>query len=227
MKLKGYGEDFLTLCALLKKDWRITISKQINDKIQKINNIKAPIEKPEVTLQHDKCKYYYRPSFGRGNNIGEFDFIILSPGYIFLGESKTDDSKEVKKKERHIELSKIQKERHNILYRIIYYYCIENKNENVSSKYFKEVKYKIPKKETILFKTIKIFIDDIRDNYSKSFGPLQEIKHLLLLFKKSTIKYTSCRPFLLAELKYSDEDLKGNSFVCLQKGRDKRKFRWQ
>ena len=64
----GYGEDSLTLWAL--------------------KNRLADILDDDDDTSLEECKIFYRPSFGRRNGIGEFDFIIVSNIKIYLGESK-------------------------------------------------------------------------------------------------------------------------------------------
>ncbi len=82
MKVLGYGEDTLTLWAL-------------RDRIKKI------LDKLGDNSDVSRCKVIYRPSFGRRGGaaspqFGEFDFILLSDTTIYLGESKWDQSSEVR-----------------------------------------------------------------------------------------------------------------------------------
>lgn len=66
-----YGEDGLTLWALKKELGKI---------LEKLED--------EYKDTPDKCKVFYRPSFGRNTGIGEFDFIIVTKSKVYLGESK-------------------------------------------------------------------------------------------------------------------------------------------
>jgi hypothetical protein len=91
--LRGYGEDALTFWALKNE------KKKILKKWGKINAI------------------YYRPSFGRGRNIGEFDFIILTSSRLILGESKWDESGEIGKNGK-VKLRAPQIGRHGIVMKI-------------------------------------------------------------------------------------------------------------
>ena len=81
MEILAYGEDALTLWALQNK---------LPDFLRHFG---------DVSLKDD-CKVLFRPSFGRRGGdesaqFGEFDFILLSPACIYLGESKWDRSSEV------------------------------------------------------------------------------------------------------------------------------------
>ena len=78
MELYGYGEDSLTLWALLNKSQEI-------------------LKKCEDDSKISDCSIFYRPSFGRKGGddraeFGEFDFIIATAQNIFLGESKCSNN---------------------------------------------------------------------------------------------------------------------------------------
>ena len=98
IEIIGYGEDALTLWA---------IKNRLNVILDKLD------DHSDVT----KCKVFFRPSFGRSggansSQFGEFDFIILSEKYLYLGESKWDRSSE--NKEGILVLRDEQKLRHEI-----------------------------------------------------------------------------------------------------------------
>lgn len=98
IEIIGYGEDALTLWA---------IKNRLNDILAKLD------DHSDIT----KCKVFFRPSFGRSggansSQFGEFDFIILSEEYLYLGESKWDRSSE--NKDGILELRDEQKLRHEI-----------------------------------------------------------------------------------------------------------------
>lgn len=81
MEILGYGEDALTLWALKNRLGQIL--RQLGD-----------------DSEPSSCRALFRPSFGRrgGENssqFGEFDFILLSPKRLYLGESKWDRSSEM------------------------------------------------------------------------------------------------------------------------------------
>jgi hypothetical protein len=82
MEIIGYGEDALTLWAMLNKiDF---ILKALRD-----------------TTDPSECKIFFRPSFGRKGGpdsaeFGEFDFILVNPNRVYLGESKWENSSEYK-----------------------------------------------------------------------------------------------------------------------------------
>ena len=82
MKILGYGEDSLTFWALKYR---------LKDILKKLND-KTP---------SSKCTIFYRPSFGRGNYIcfGEFDAILATEKFIYLIESKWEESSGVNSKE--------------------------------------------------------------------------------------------------------------------------------
>jgi len=78
LKILGYGEDFLTFWAIIKKLGEIF--DQLKDQTD-----------PE------ECTVFYRPSFGRRGGIGraefgEFDTMIVTPDTAYLVESKWDGS---------------------------------------------------------------------------------------------------------------------------------------
>lgn len=79
-RVLGYGEDALTLWAILHK-------------LDAILHYLGDLSVPSI------CQVFYRSSFGRsgGENssqFGEFDFIILAQACLYLGESKWDRSSE-------------------------------------------------------------------------------------------------------------------------------------
>jgi hypothetical protein len=80
LEIIGYGEDGLTLWAI---QWKLGhILNQLKD---------------QSDLQ--ECQVFYRPSFGRhggpgSSQFGEFDFLLLSSGHLYLGESKWNQSSE-------------------------------------------------------------------------------------------------------------------------------------
>lgn len=95
MKILGYGEDALTLWALKNK----------------MPDILACVRD---TSSAEECLVLFRPSFGRSggptsSQFGEFDFILATPRGVHLGETKWQNSPEVK--EPIIELKKEQIER--------------------------------------------------------------------------------------------------------------------
>lgn len=98
MRLLGYGEDFLTL-------WAIN------------NRLKTILEEIEDISDPEKCTIFFRPSFGRSggelsSQFGGFDFIIITTKGAYLGESKWDNSSELK--ESSINLRDEQLLRHKL-----------------------------------------------------------------------------------------------------------------
>jgi hypothetical protein len=80
MEILAYGEDALTLWALK-------------------NKLEYILQELGDSPNSSKRLAFFRPSFGRrgGKNssqFGEFDFILLTANYIYLGESKWDNSSE-------------------------------------------------------------------------------------------------------------------------------------
>jgi hypothetical protein len=91
----GYGEDALTYWALTTK---------LQDILDKLDKTKA-----------DDCLVFYRPSFGRGMNIGEFDAILATPKTVYLIESKWQGPKKPKTPPKKIVLGESQPNRHSTL----------------------------------------------------------------------------------------------------------------
>jgi hypothetical protein len=82
MDILAYGEDALTLWAIKEK----------------LSDILEQLGQPKDYSPLEKCKVFFRPSYGRKGGdkspeFGEFDFIILYKDCLYLGESKWDDSK--------------------------------------------------------------------------------------------------------------------------------------
>ena len=102
MKVYAYGEDALTLWAIKSK---------LPEILKQLNGGKDEAE--EVVTD---CKIFFRPSFGRGKNYGEFDFIILANDKLYLGESKWDRSliKFEDKSKKKLKLDAPQNMRHKI-----------------------------------------------------------------------------------------------------------------
>ena len=80
MEILAYGEDALTLWALK-------------------SNLGYILQELDDSSNHLQCLAFFRPSFGRrgGKNssqFAEFDFILLTANYIYLGESKWNNSSE-------------------------------------------------------------------------------------------------------------------------------------
>lgn len=99
-RIWGYGEDALTLWGLNNHLEKIVVGAGSN-----------------LDPKHP-CEVFYRPSFGRRggskrSEFGEFDFIILAPKTIILGESKWEGSNE--RKGDMIKLRKEQTLRHKIM----------------------------------------------------------------------------------------------------------------
>jgi hypothetical protein len=90
----GYGEDSLTYHVL---------TTQLR---QFLDNVHAP------NVLFDDVIFFYRPSFGRGKNIGEFDAIIGTKTHIYLIESKWHESGEVRRRAEEVILDANQVKRH-------------------------------------------------------------------------------------------------------------------
>jgi hypothetical protein len=80
MEMIGYGEDALTL-------W--TFRHRLDAVLSQLGNGSSEAE----------CTLFFRPSFGRKGGadsaqFGEFDFILLTPICLYLGEAKWDRSPE-------------------------------------------------------------------------------------------------------------------------------------
>jgi|GEM_PF-3352140 len=94
----GYGEDALTY-------WAVT---------QKLQDVLNKLGEPQAK----DCLVFYRPSFGRGMNIGEFDAILATPNCVYLIESKWQGPEEPKTLPKKIVLGKSQPNRHSTLKKI-------------------------------------------------------------------------------------------------------------
>lgn len=90
----GYGEDSLTYHVL---------TTQLR---QFLDNVHAP------NVLFDDVIFFYRPSFGRKTNIGEFDAIIGTQTHIYLIESKWHESNEVRRRAEEVILDVPQVRRH-------------------------------------------------------------------------------------------------------------------
>ncbi|HNT06595.1 MAG TPA: hypothetical protein PKJ21_10515 [Anaerolineae bacterium] len=97
VRILGYGEDALTFWAL---------SRRLDHLLTNLGDSTPPSD----------CLAFFRPSFGRRGGagsaqFGEFDWILLTRAYLYLGESKWDKSSE-KLVDRELLLRDEQLERH-------------------------------------------------------------------------------------------------------------------
>lgn len=96
----GYGEDGLTHWGLCTRLGTVLLGLAA-----KYSDNSTP----------DECLVIYRPSLGRGKNVGEFDAILATKACAYLIESKWHRSSEFKKRKQHIVLSDSQIRRHKVM----------------------------------------------------------------------------------------------------------------
>lgn len=196
MEMIAYGEDALTLWALKEKLHEILTRPNIND-----------------NSRLSDCQIIYRPSFGRrgGNKssqFGEFDFILLSSNRIYLGESKWDNSQEIRNGELHLRDEQIL--RHSVMGCYIESFLTHRTNEwDELIEYIKEefskkgIQKPIAPKNSLLRENLQTILSQI----SKKYEGKPEVANLLLYFFR---KDRSDKPskvdegFLLAPIDYSD-----------------------
>ena len=199
-KIIGYGEDALTYWALTKK-------------------LKYVLNELSDNSMPKNCVLYYRPSFGRGGGgcFGEFDSILQTDNWLYLIESKWDQSSEYIKRRNEIKLSKTQLDRHLIFkYYYTNYYLKKNiiwTSKQKPDQYLppidkiklgkeKPKEKPIPQEESKLANNIKSFFDQIDINSNK----LLKIKNVLLFFDRNKSGYSN----LKIELSPKNEKLFGN-----------------
>jgi hypothetical protein len=95
----GYGEDALTY-------WALSL------------HLKQLLTALQANCRPRECLVFYRPSFGRGTNIGEFDAILATPDCIYLVECKWQSRRPPKSPVAAITLNKTQLRRHRLWKRI-------------------------------------------------------------------------------------------------------------
>lgn len=141
MKIIGYGEDFLTLWALISGK-------------KMFNKLKAGNDRVKIV--------FFRPSFGRGTgSFGEFDCIVSTKSRIILIECKWDGTP-IKSDDKKLILTDKQVIRHLMFAWYRRYF------DNLSA--YKEKKpfgKKIVKEGTELYNNLKYILNEI-DNNKKS-----------------------------------------------------------
>ena len=168
-QLIGYGEDSLTFWAL--KD-----------------QLSVILEKLEGKSQVDSCVVFYRPSFGRGKNIGEFDAIIATPDCVYLIESKWDQSNEYHKTTRKVVLREAQWKRHDtfMVYRECWNCSDLGKWDEFAGRLGpiaeeKMPDHKIPDSSTQLAKSLEVVLSKCWQQ-----GKEQTTKNVCLFFSESS-----------------------------------------
>jgi hypothetical protein len=169
----GYGEDSFTFIAL---NYRLDeILEKLGDKSD-----------PEV--------FFYRPSLGRGLNVGEFDGIISTKNAIFLIEAKWMN----RPRRTAFSLSVAQRRRHEIFSGLIKLWCnyaeshgyptcwndFDSNLSNWDRKNFR-TRYngKFPAEDTLLSRNIFFIMDSIK--------PLKKtLSNVLLVHKTIDYPYT-------------------------------------
>ena len=173
MEIIGDGEDALTLWSMKNK--LDIIFQQLDD-----------------NSDISKCKVFFRPSFGRrggdkSSQFGEFDFIILSEEYIYLGESKWNRSSE--NKDGVLELRSEQKLRHDIFK----FYVEEwlKKDYSCWPQFLQDAKYLMKEKvsnkplapaSSLLSSNLKTILDIVKNHFVST----PKIKNVLLYLHNDT-----------------------------------------
>jgi len=172
MEIYAYGEDALTLWALKNKLEYI---------LQELKDSSNP----------SKCLAFFRPSFGRrgGKNssqFGEFDFILITEGCIYLGESKWDGSSE-KIIDGKLELQDEQLLRHRLFKFYIEEWAFGPYKDNEWKRFSNEAKPKLMQEDfekpiapenSLLAKNLQTVLQIIKKRYPN----LPVIKNVLLYF---------------------------------------------
>lgn len=168
MRLYGYGEDVLTLCAL---------SRNFDDLLTALHDDSQP----------SACQVFYRPSFGRRGGeeraeFGEFDFVVLSPKNLYLGESKWDRSSE-KIEDGVLRLQPEQIRRHEAFKRYIDHWAYGNYAdwEEFREKAQSLMDKPIPEAETRLAANLQTVLGVIKEH----FGSRPAILDVLLYFHEA------------------------------------------
>ena len=171
MEILAYGEDALTLWAIKKRLSDILVD-----------------DKLKVYSTSENCKAFFRPSFGRRggdkrSEFGEFDFIILSEQYLYLGESKWDKSSE-KIRNGELELRGEQTLRHDLFkfYVEEWWTLEESTNWSDFAKKVQEklgqldIKKPIARENSLLASNLKTVLEVIKKHYKD----MPKVKNVLL-----------------------------------------------
>lgn len=177
MEILAYGEDALTLWALKSK----------------LGYILQELDDSSIHLQ---CLAFFRPSFGRrgGKNssqFGEFDFILLTEKYIYLGESKWDHSSE-KINYGKLELRGEQLLRHKLFKFYIDEWALFGTHKDTEwQKFVNEAKQKLVQEKieksiaptnSLLAKNLQTILEFIKKHYPG----LPTIENVLLYFHENS-----------------------------------------
>lgn len=164
-----------------------------------------------------KSVFFYRPSFGRKGgkknpSFGEFDFVMFTTAALYLGESKWDKSKEIKN--NTVELVDVQKNRYEIFKRYIFNWLNfagndwnEFKEKLEADEIFKNLKGKVPSRDTVMAKNLKYILENVKKFYGEHKNP--KIYNLILCFynenskKDKVVKNKKDGQVLIRKIKYN------------------------
>ena len=201
MQILAYGEDALTLWALK-------------------NKLEYILQELKDTSDPAQCQAFFRPSFGRrgGENssqFGEFDFILLTEKYIYLGESKWDGSSE-KIIDGKLELRDEQRLRHDLFeFYIVEWFSGDYSNWQdflkIAEKGIRLRKFAKPiaPEKSLLAKNLQTTLELIKKRYPS----LPTITNVLLYFHENLsadkLPQNASKDFIAVSIDYSKE-LTGN-----------------
>ncbi len=155
-KVFGYGEDGLTLRFF---------TTQLEDFLKIVEDSSAP----------DDCKFFYRPSFGRGgrnskSTFGEFDGILSTPRKIYLIESKCWANSR-----KPFLLDKAQMLRHEIFKKYYEVWEKGTKWEEIKLEFLGKL---LPSGDSLLAKNLSRILDQLMSDT----GARKEIMNVLIFF---------------------------------------------
>jgi hypothetical protein len=165
MRVYGYGEDVLTLCAL---------QRNFVDLLNCLDDKSYPAG----------CEVFYRPRFGRATGddqpeFGQFNFIILSRQCLYLGETKWDKRLEAIR-DGVIAVEPEEKRRHEIFKFYLDHWAFGSYRDWAE---FREqaqplISKRLPAAETRLASNLRTVLAVIKEH----FGSPPTVKDVLLYF---------------------------------------------
>jgi hypothetical protein len=208
VQIIGYGADALTLWAL--KDRLGVILHELDDR-------------SDASL----CKVFYRPSFGRrgGSQFGEFDFLLLAEGHLYLGETKWHRPSH-RLTDRVTALHPSQKSRHRTFKHYVRRWAFGPYDDSEWQQFEREWRSAPPKggsdsaarEGTLLADNLRTVLGVIRNYYQGAVPGMVDV--LLLLHQGQPVHQlhkVTRDGFVLVAVDYSDAAfLEGERFVELQ-----------
>ncbi len=155
----------------------------------------------------------YRPSFGRKYGLGEFDFIIMSPTKIYLGESKLAKNNQQVYKAK---LQDCQLNRHSTLHTMInIWFDLDPESKDVSNFPLSIYNHKPPRRESVLFLNLTSFFELVSSKYQS----LPAMANVMLVFSTESIEICATktlRNFSIINLSSNDLGIKiVNNYIIM------------